>query len=214
MNRRQFLFAAACSAAGVALWASRAGPPWGGGPPELFRPARATRSGSMVSPARRCWSTSTASTATSTPSSASSGPASSAIVAKILPSPRLLDYAMKRAGTGRLMSFHQPFLNQVARELPASGRPARQADADRRRGSFLPRTGPRPLRSWSPVAVADRYARAVAAIPGARRRPRPPVAGERRDRRRIRIGAGSPSQRSSLACWRQSTTIRASNSPG
>ena len=39
------------------------------------------------------------------------------VVEKSLPSPKLLDYILKRAGTLRLMSFHQPFLNQSARHF-------------------------------------------------------------------------------------------------
>ncbi|MDX1756036.1 MAG: DSD1 family PLP-dependent enzyme [Marinobacter sp.] len=40
------------------------------------------------------------------------------IVAKSLPSVELLELIMERAGTNRLMVFHQPFLNAVARRLP------------------------------------------------------------------------------------------------
>ena len=40
------------------------------------------------------------------------------IVEKSLPCPKLLDYIMAKAGTRRLMSFHQPFLNQDARRWP------------------------------------------------------------------------------------------------
>jgi len=42
------------------------------------------------------------------------------IVAKSLPSIPLLETVMKGAGTQRLMLFHQPFLSQVARQLPQS----------------------------------------------------------------------------------------------
>lgn len=40
------------------------------------------------------------------------------LVEKSLPSPRLLAYIGKRAGTQRLMSFHQPFLNHDAQVFP------------------------------------------------------------------------------------------------
>ncbi|MGY2288481.1 DSD1 family PLP-dependent enzyme [Pseudomonas sp. SDO528_S397] len=40
------------------------------------------------------------------------------LVEKSLPSPGLLAYIAKRAGTQRLMSFHQPFLNHDARVFP------------------------------------------------------------------------------------------------
>ena len=42
------------------------------------------------------------------------------IVAKSLPSIALLQFVMARANTQKLMIFHQPFLNQVAMELPES----------------------------------------------------------------------------------------------
>lgn len=42
------------------------------------------------------------------------------LVAKSLPSVALLKHAMARTGTTRLMSFHQPFLSALARELPQS----------------------------------------------------------------------------------------------
>lgn len=40
------------------------------------------------------------------------------VVAKSLPSPKLLDYVTSRAKTNRLMVFHQPFLNQLAATQP------------------------------------------------------------------------------------------------
>lgn len=40
------------------------------------------------------------------------------VVEKSLPCPQLLDYVMRKAGTRRLMSFHQPFLNQDAVRFP------------------------------------------------------------------------------------------------
>lgn len=42
------------------------------------------------------------------------------IVVKSLPSPDLIDYVMQKASTNRLMLFHQPFLNQVARDFPTA----------------------------------------------------------------------------------------------
>ena len=40
------------------------------------------------------------------------------IVAKSLPSPMLIAHVLKHTGATRVMSFHQPFLNALARELP------------------------------------------------------------------------------------------------
>lgn len=51
------------------------------------------------------------------------------IVEKSLPSPGLIEYVMRRAGSRRVMSFHQPFLNHDA---------ARFADADILLGKPLP----------------------------------------------------------------------------
>ena len=42
------------------------------------------------------------------------------LVEKSLPAPGLLTYIAKRAGTQRLMSFHQPFLNHDAVQFPES----------------------------------------------------------------------------------------------
>ncbi|WP_176465264.1 DSD1 family PLP-dependent enzyme [Pseudomonas sp. Irchel s3b6] len=42
------------------------------------------------------------------------------LVEKSLPSPELLAYISQRAGTQRLMSFHQPFLNHDAQRFPGS----------------------------------------------------------------------------------------------
>ena len=42
------------------------------------------------------------------------------LVEKSLPAPGLLTYIAKRAGTQRLMSFHQPFLNHDALQFPES----------------------------------------------------------------------------------------------
>lgn len=134
MNRRQFLFAAACSAAGVAVFASRPASRAEGGHPSYFAQLeRSLRDHGLARPtlvvdldrfdrnvdvlAREV------------------GSRHARIVAKSLPSPRLLEYAMRRAGTDRLMAFHQPFLSQIARDLPATdvllGKPMPVAAADR-----------------------------------------------------------------------------------
>lgn len=42
------------------------------------------------------------------------------IVGKSLPSVPLLDLAMKECATDRIMLFHQPFLTEVAKEIPAA----------------------------------------------------------------------------------------------
>ncbi len=42
------------------------------------------------------------------------------VVAKSLPSPRLLEYITAKARSDRLMVFHQPFLNEIARRMPQS----------------------------------------------------------------------------------------------
>lgn len=68
------------------------------------------------------------------------------IVEKSLPSPGLIDYIARRADTRRLMSFHQPFLNQDARLWPQSeillGKPLPAGSARRfyaeHRGEFDP----------------------------------------------------------------------------
>ncbi len=134
MNRRQFLFAAACSAAGVGLWASKPARRGEGGHPSYFAQLeRSLRDHGLARPTmlvdldRFDRNIDTLMRGL--------GARQFRIVAKSLPSPRLLDYAMKRAGTGRLMSFHQPFLNHVARELPATdvllGKPMPIVAADR-----------------------------------------------------------------------------------
>lgn len=68
------------------------------------------------------------------------------LVEKSLPSPQLLDYIARRAGTQRLMSFHQPFLNHDAERFPESdillGKPlpvrAAQLFYEAHRGPFDP----------------------------------------------------------------------------
>lgn len=68
------------------------------------------------------------------------------VVAKSLPSIPLLRYVCERAGTHRVMSFHQPFLNQVAEQLSDSeillGKPMPVRSAERfyadLRGGFDP----------------------------------------------------------------------------
>ncbi len=68
------------------------------------------------------------------------------VVEKSLPSVGLLDYVLKRAGTRRLMSFHQPFLNADARQWPDAelllGKPMPVRAAARfyseHRGDFAP----------------------------------------------------------------------------
>ncbi|XAY13889.1 DSD1 family PLP-dependent enzyme [Metapseudomonas otitidis] len=68
------------------------------------------------------------------------------LVEKSLPSPQLLDYIAKRAGSQRLMSFHQPFLNHDAERFPESdillGKPlpvrAAQLFYEAHRGPFDP----------------------------------------------------------------------------
>src|SRR6185436_18643201 len=42
------------------------------------------------------------------------------VVDKSLPSIQLLRYIFEHADTNRVMSFHQPFLSQVAHQLPGS----------------------------------------------------------------------------------------------
>ena len=143
MNRRQFLFAAACGAAGAAVWSMRPTAQGEGGHPSYFAQLeRSLREHGLARPTllvdldrfdRNIDAV-----------LGELGPRHFRIVAKSLPSPRLLDYAMKRAGSDRLMSFHQPFLNHIARALPASdvllGKPM-------------------------PVVAADRFYRALAAGP-------------------------------------------------
>jgi len=68
------------------------------------------------------------------------------VVAKSLPSIPLLDYVQKKAGTGRLMAFHQPFLNLETKAFPTAdiliGKPLPAASAQvfyrEHRGPFEP----------------------------------------------------------------------------
>lgn len=134
MNRRQFLFAAACGAAGVAVWSSRPTARGEGGHPSYFAQLeRSLREHGLARPTllvdldrfdRNIDAV-----------LGELGPRHFRIVAKSLPSPRLLDYALKRAGSDRLMSFHQPFLNHIARALPTTdvllGKPMPVVAADR-----------------------------------------------------------------------------------
>lgn len=70
------------------------------------------------------------------------------LVEKSLPSPQLLDYIARRAGTRRLMSFHQPFLNHDAARFPDAdillGKPlpvrSAQLFYENHRGPFDPAT--------------------------------------------------------------------------
>lgn len=141
MNRRQFLFAAACSAAGLALWASRPSGRGEGGHPSYFAQLERTlrdhglaRPTMLVDLDRFDRNVDTV--------VREIGARRFRVVAKSLPSPRLLDYAMKRAGSERLMSFHQPFLDQIARELPDTdvllGKPMPVLAADRFHRALTP----------------------------------------------------------------------------
>lgn len=68
------------------------------------------------------------------------------VVAKSIPSGGMIDYVMQRAETKRLMAFHQPFLNQHARQFPEAdillGKPmpvrSAQRFYERHRGLFEP----------------------------------------------------------------------------
>ncbi|AOE83045.1 alanine racemase [Pseudomonas sp. TCU-HL1] len=70
------------------------------------------------------------------------------LVEKSLPSPQLLDYIARRAGTRRLMSFHQPFLSHDAERFPDAdlllGKPlpvrSAQLFYENHRGTFNPTT--------------------------------------------------------------------------
>ncbi|MEZ4333846.1 MAG: DSD1 family PLP-dependent enzyme [Myxococcota bacterium] len=141
MNRRQFLWAAACSAVGVAVYASRPADRAEGGHPSYFAQLeRSLREHGLARPTllvdldrfdRNVDALMHA-----------LGPRRFRIVAKSLPSPRLLDHALRRAGSDRLMGFHQPFLNQIARERPRTeillGKPMPVAAADRFHRALVP----------------------------------------------------------------------------
>jgi D-serine deaminase-like pyridoxal phosphate-dependent protein len=68
------------------------------------------------------------------------------LVAKSLPSTTLIRHVLERTGSRRIMGFHQPFLNLLAREFPGSDlllgkpMPARAADSfyQQHRGDFDP----------------------------------------------------------------------------
>lgn len=134
LNRRQFLWAAACGAVGVAVYASRPSDRAEGGHPSYFAQLeRSLRDHGLARPTllvdldRFDRNVDTLVHAL--------GPRRFRIVAKSLPSPRLLDYALRRAGSDRMMCFHQPFLNQIARERPQTdvllGKPMPVLAADR-----------------------------------------------------------------------------------
>ncbi|MGJ8687066.1 MAG: DSD1 family PLP-dependent enzyme [Spongiibacteraceae bacterium] len=91
------------------------------------------------------------------------------IVGKSLPSLPLIEKVRKATGTDRVMVFHQPFLNLVAREMPDAqvlmGKPMPVAAAERfylehRHNSFSPSTqiqwlidSPLRLRQYSELAI-------------------------------------------------------------
>lgn len=116
-NRRRFLLAAAAGTAGLALWSSRPSSLGEGGHPDYFRRlAGALRAQGIGRPAMlvdldRLDRNVDAVVETL-------GPRALRVVAKSLPSPRLIDYVLRRAGSDRVMGFHQPFLNEVARSRP------------------------------------------------------------------------------------------------
>lgn len=141
MNRRQFLFAAGCSAAGLALWAARPANRGEGGHPSYFAQlGRTLRDHGLARPTMLVdldrFDRNVDAVVHAT------GGRRLRIVAKSLPSPRLLDYALKRAGSERLMAFHQPFLNEIARTLPGSdvllGKPMPVLAADRFHRALTP----------------------------------------------------------------------------
>lgn len=141
MNRRHFLFAAACSAAGLAAWAARPGSRGEGGHPSYFAQLeRSLRDQGIARPTMLVDLDRFDRNVDTVVAEAGARPLR--WVTKSLPSPRLLEHAMKRAGTVRLMSFHQPFLNQIARELPASdvllGKPMPVVAADRFHRAHVP----------------------------------------------------------------------------
>ncbi len=74
------------------------------------------------------------------------GPKHFRVVAKSIPSGKMIDYVMQKAGTDRIMAFHQPFLNQQARQFPRAdillGKPMPARAAERfyqqHKGAFDP----------------------------------------------------------------------------
>lgn len=134
MNRRQFLFAAACGAAGVAVFSARPKSRGEGGHPSYFaglehslREHGLARPTLLVDLDRVDRNVDALARAL--------GARHFRAVAKSLPSPRLLEYVLRRAQSDRLMSFHQPFLNHIARALPDCeillGKPMPAIAADR-----------------------------------------------------------------------------------
>lgn len=141
MNRRQFLWAAAWGAVGVAAYASRPADRAEGGHPSYFAQLeRSLREHGLARPTllvdldRFDRNVDTLVHAL--------GARRFRIVAKSLPSPRLLDHALRRAGSERMMCFHQPFLSQIARERPQTdvllGKPMPVAAADRFYRALVP----------------------------------------------------------------------------
>ncbi len=94
------------------------------------------------------------------------------VVAKSLPSRRLLEYIMGQAKTDRLMAFHQPFLSELAEKAPRTdvliGKPMPITAAHRfyrhyRRGAFNPAhqlqwliDSPARMKQYADLATATR----------------------------------------------------------
>ena len=121
------------------------------------------------------------------------------LVEKSLPSPGLLAYIARRAGTRRLMSFHQPFLNHDAVAF-ADADILRQAVAGAFGGTVLPRAQGC-VRPGAAAAMADRYAAALASVPGAG----PGLGTRMRVNIELDVGlhrGGVPTRPRWVNCWR------------
>lgn len=148
MNRRNFMLGAAAAAGGLAWWKhpSDEGAPYD----DYFRALNEElkRNGPM----HPCMVIDldrldhNIDTVAASVRSGRNGARSYRVVAKSVPSAALIDYVFKRAGTKRLMGFHQPFLNDEAEAFPDADilvgkpMPARAASIFYRdlKGSFDP----------------------------------------------------------------------------
>lgn len=134
MNRRAFLATAGAAAAGLALWGLRPAALGRGGHDAYFRRlgevlhAGGFARPSMIVDLDRVDHNVDVVTSTL-------GSRALRVVAKSLPSPKLIEYVMRRAKTERVMVFHQPFLNAMAGLRPDAnlllGKPMPVAAADR-----------------------------------------------------------------------------------
>jgi len=113
LNRRRFLMSAGVAAAGVGLWAARPRVLGRGGHSEYFRSLEASLHASGIARPVMLVDLDRLDQNIEVVRKAL-GPRGLRIVAKSLPSPKLIEYVLGQADTERVMVFHQPFANAVA----------------------------------------------------------------------------------------------------